>query len=133
VMELFIQIRDNQPYEHPILADNFRQAFPQIDTNHLPAEFARFYRVPPPNAGVYEVVDGPVYQWVDGVVKDVWSVRPMTAEEKQAKISAAMAQQPFPSWVFNEESCSFTPPVPYPTDGNAYQWDESTTSWEKQS
>lgn len=84
-MELFIQIRDGQPYEHPIFADNFQQAFPHIDTNNLPPEFARFERIQQPAPGVYEVVEGPVYQWVDGVVKDVWATRPMTDAEREVK------------------------------------------------
>lgn len=84
-MELFIQIRDGQPYEHPIFADNFQQAFPHIDTNNLPPEFARFERIPQPAPGVYEVVEGPVYQWFGGMVKDVWTVRPMTDAEREAK------------------------------------------------
>jgi hypothetical protein len=84
-MELFIQIRDGQPYEHPIFAENFQQAFPHIDTNNLPPEFARFERIPQPAPGVYEVVEGPVYQWVDGMVSDVWTVRPMTDAEREVK------------------------------------------------
>jgi len=81
-MELFIQIRNGQPYEHPIFGDNFRQAFPHIDTENLPPEFARFIRIAcPNNAGLYEV-DQVEYQWSNGVVTDVWSVRPMTDEER---------------------------------------------------
>ena len=33
----------------------------------------------------YEVYEGVTYQWVDGIVKDVHSVRPMTDEEQAAK------------------------------------------------
>lgn len=84
-MELFIQIRNGQPYEHPIMGDNFRQAFPDVDVNNLPPEFARFERVAPPVPGVYEVVDGPTYEWVADIVKDVWTIRPMTDEEQQQK------------------------------------------------
>ena len=86
-MELFIQIKDGQPYEHPILGNNFREAFPHIDTNNLPPEFARFERVPcPENAGPLEknVVH---YAWVNGIVKDVWSVAPMTVEEVEKDLS----------------------------------------------
>jgi hypothetical protein len=84
-MELFIQIRDGQPYEHPIFGDNFRQAFPDVDVNNLPPQFARFVRVQPPNlAGVYEVEEGH-YEWANGVVTDVYSVRPMTDTEKAEK------------------------------------------------
>jgi hypothetical protein len=37
--------------------------------------------------------------------------------------------QPYPSWILNEETCLWQPPVPYPTDGIMYQWDEETTDW----
>ena len=85
-MELFIQIKDGQPFEHPIFGDNFREAFPHIDINNLPPEFARFERLPnPENATTFEV-DEVHYAWVEGVVKDVWTVRPMTDEEKTEKL-----------------------------------------------
>lgn len=84
-LELYIQIRDGQPHEHPIFADNFREAFPDVDTNNLPDTFAKFIRVDAPVPDTYEVYDGVSYQWVDGVVKDVHSVRPMTDEERTAK------------------------------------------------
>lgn len=84
-LELYIQIRDGQPYEHPIFADNFKQAFPDVDVNNLPNTFAKFIRVDAPVPGTYEVYEGVTYQWVDGVVKDVHSVRPMTDEERAAK------------------------------------------------
>lgn len=75
-MELFIRIKDGQPFEHPIHGDNFRAAFRGIDTNNLPPEFARFERVPmpSPDAGKRIVSATSTYQWVDGIVKDVWEV-----------------------------------------------------------
>ena len=85
-LELYIQIRDGQPHEHPIFADNFRQAFPDVDVNSLPLDrFAKFIRVAQPALDTYEVYEGVTYQWVDGVVKDVHSVRQMTDEERAAK------------------------------------------------
>ena len=42
---------------------------------------------------------------------------------------AFIPPQPFPSWVLNESTCLWEPPVAYPTDGERYQWDEATTSW----
>lgn len=84
-LELYIQIRDGQPHEHPIFADNFRQAFPDVDTENLPDTFAKFIRVGAPVPDTYEVYEGVTYQWVDGVVKDVHSVRPMTDEERAVK------------------------------------------------
>ena len=85
-MELFIQIRHGVPYQHPILGDNFREVFPHIDVNNLPPEFARFERVECPYAANIFQVDVVSYQWVNGIVKDVWAVRNMTEEERAAKI-----------------------------------------------
>jgi len=82
--ELYIQIRDGQPHEHPIFADNFHAAFPNVDTENLPDTFAKFIRVDAPATDTYEVYEGVTYQWVDGVVKDVHSVRPMTNKERAA-------------------------------------------------
>lgn len=113
-MELFIQIKNGQPFEHPILGDNFRQAFPQIDTNNLPPEFARFERIEQPVVGVYEVYEGLTYEWVGDVVKDVYHIRLMTAEEKIAKQELVKANFPDydeKGYVFNEETCSFQPKI----------------------
>lgn len=46
-----------------------------------------------------------------------------------AQLDAFIPPQPFASWTLNEESCLWEPPVPYPSDGAAYVWDEPTTSW----
>ena len=35
---------------------------------------------------------------------------------------------PFPSWSL-DEGFVWQPPTPRPDDGNAYDWDEDTTSW----
>jgi hypothetical protein len=75
MMELFIKIVGGQPFEHPMVGKNFRQAFPDVDVNNLPAEFARFERVAPPKIKYSQLAVGPVYQWVDGVVKDVWTIQ----------------------------------------------------------
>lgn len=37
--------------------------------------------------------------------------------------------QPYPSWILNDFSCFWEPPVPCPEDGNDWEWDESTLSW----
>ncbi len=91
-MELFIRIVDGQPFEHPITGENFRQAFPDVDTNNLPSEFARFERVEIPLLGEYEVYESTDYATVDGVCKDVHRIRLMTDEEKITKIAALEAQ-----------------------------------------
>lgn len=114
-MELFIRIKDGQPSEHPIMGENFKQAFPEIDTTDLPPDFARFERVELPVVGPYEIYQGVTYEWFGEIVKDVHHVRPMTAAEKAAKIEKAMADPHPDGWVFNEEECGWFP-VPLSLD-----------------
>lgn len=82
-MELFIRIVDGQPFEHPISGANFRAAFPHVDVNNLPPEFARFIRVPPPepDEGKHIISQTCVYQWDGDVVKDVWTVEQINLED----------------------------------------------------
>ena len=42
---------------------------------------------------------------------------------------AFIPPQPYPSWILDEASCLWNAPVPYPTDGKRYVWDEDTVSW----
>ena len=44
---------------------------------------------------------------------------------------AFYAQQPYPSWSLNEDSCVWEAPVAYPQDGDVYMWDEENQSWSK--
>jgi len=46
-----------------------------------------------------------------------------------SKLDAFYTQPPFLSWVLDEKTCLWNPPIPYPTDGNRYTWDENTKSW----
>ncbi len=47
----------------------------------------------------------------------------------RADLDAFVPKKPFNSWVLNEETANWEPPVPMPNDGNRYLWDESTQSW----
>lgn len=42
---------------------------------------------------------------------------------------AFIPPKPYESWVLNEGSCLWEPPVAMPTDGQMYAWDEATISW----
>ena len=37
----------------------------------------------------------------------------------------------FNSWILNDTTCQWEPPVAYPTDGKPYYWEESSTSWKE--
>jgi len=39
------------------------------------------------------------------------------------------APQPYPSWVLNTQTYYWEAPVPYPSTGGPYTWDEATQSW----
>lgn len=42
---------------------------------------------------------------------------------------AFIPPRPFTSWQLDEDTCDWLPPVPYPTDGANYYWEESQQSW----
>ena len=44
---------------------------------------------------------------------------------------AFMPPKPFDSWILNEDTCQYDPPVERPDDGNRYIWNEDTTSWDE--
>jgi hypothetical protein len=44
---------------------------------------------------------------------------------------AFYAPQPYPSWTLNEDTCYWESPVPYPTDGKFYTWNEDNQNWEE--
>ena len=44
-------------------------------------------------------------------------------------LDAFIPPQPYPSWLLDTNTCNWYPPVPYPNDGNMYQWDEATQQW----
>lgn len=126
-MNLYIETESGQVKNHPALEDNLLQVFGSIPSHWVP-----FERIEKPSIGIYEVYEGVTYEWFGDVIKDVHHVRPMTEEEKIAKqdqAKAAWSEHGFVSWVFDEETCSFNPPIAYPNDDKVYNWDETTTSW----
>jgi hypothetical protein len=43
---------------------------------------------------------------------------------------AFISPKPFESWLLNEDTCQWYPPVDYPTDGLTYFWSEDNVDWE---
>lgn len=44
-------------------------------------------------------------------------------------IDAFYAPQPYASWVLSPATLLWEPPIPAPTDGKMYEWNEPTKSW----
>jgi len=42
---------------------------------------------------------------------------------------AFIQKKPFDSWVLNEDTCMWEPPIECPDDGKDYKWDESVINW----
>jgi len=46
------------------------------------------------------------------------------------KLDAFIAPKPYKSWKLDKLSCQWTTPIPYPTDGLMYFWNEEVLDWE---
>jgi hypothetical protein len=136
--DLFIQVRDGLPMNHPAFKINLIDAFGAI-----PEDWEPFIRVPSPTLTdrslVLEYLE-PVYRKVNGVWQDVWYARPKNAEElaaeKEARLAplrAAWTDRPYASnftaWVLNEETEKYEPPFPKPDDGKFYRWSGPNNNW----
>ncbi len=42
---------------------------------------------------------------------------------------AFIPQKPYASFILNEDTCLWEAPVPYPTDGERYTWNEEEGEW----
>lgn len=46
-----------------------------------------------------------------------------------AVLDAFIVPKPFSSWLLNTTTCQWEAPIPYPTDGKKYSWNEDTQQW----
>jgi len=47
-----------------------------------------------------------------------------------AERDAFISPSPFPSWVLNQTTCLWEPPVARPDDGQPYTWNETEQRWD---
>ena len=132
-MNLYIRLENGQPVDHPLVEENLLQAFPGIDVNNLPSNFVKFNRTNPTAPGTYDRLPVSTYHLVGNEVFEVWVTESMSPEEileKQNLVKDNWANtSPYYSWVFDESTCEFVAPIPYPDDGNTYGWSESGQQW----
>jgi len=131
-MNLYIEIENGIAKNHPAFENNLIQAFESI-----PQCWEPFSRIEPPILTIYQILntEEPVYEKIDGVWTDVWSIRDMTTEEvanKQQEAKDAWAALPnrdnFAAWTFDEATCTYQSPTPCPTEGNFF-WQGTTLTW----
>ena len=143
-MTTYIKINSKThcPDSFAVTEESLKYLFPSHDfSSGPPVGYAVLIQIDPPALGPYEKFNdsmtpaGLEYRLMgDGTIKEVWHVLSMSDEEKKAKqdkIKEDWAKSDWNSWTFDESSCTMSPPVLFPADGNDYEWDESTTSWKK--
>ena len=123
---LYIKVENGVPVSHPAFADNIMQALGRVPSDWEPFD-RPFDRNIVPELGLYQTHTHK-YVKENGRWKDVWGIRHMTPEEKAEAIRVFKESKQYPSWIFDEPTCSWLPPVPRPTNG-VWEWDESSLSW----
>lgn len=46
-----------------------------------------------------------------------------------SQLDAFIPQRPYPSFILDEQTCLWNPPIPYPSDGKTYEWSEENKTW----
>lgn len=131
-MDFYIRIENNTPTGNPVALDNLKNLHGEdFEDNFENLGYLPCILGPAIGSGSPFVVISPVYTIEGNVVVTTQSARNMTTEERIQTIAhyKDITPKPYNSWVFNEDECIYEPPTPHPVDGNAYRWDEETTSW----
>jgi hypothetical protein len=127
-MKLYIELKNGQPINHPMLQSNMEMIYPVMNLQNLPENFCEFVRVDAPVPKWDEVVEGPEYKIIDGICYDVWTVNKISDEKRQQMLDELAASNPYPSWTVDTVNYNLIPPTPYPEEG-AWVWNEETVSW----
>jgi hypothetical protein len=134
-MKLYIEVENGATKNHPAVEENLLESFGGIPSNWEP-----FVRAPKPEVYLKKTTsDTPEYHKVDGVWTDVWVLVDVSPEEKAEAIRQkhlVWASLPnasnFTSWVFNETTGEFDPPVPRPTNTDInYRWCGAENNWKE--
>lgn len=126
-MKLFIKYEDGIIVDHPVIEDNLRSFYNDFDPVTNNYNYIPFYRAAIPTTELPYTVIECVYQHTQNAVQEVYTIRAMTAQEKQQWIDSL--QPPYEDWIFDEPTAKFKPPVAYPQDGQKYGWDSTSSSW----
>lgn len=83
-----------------------------------------------PDEGYQWLIDNLGGTWVktsyNATIRKNFAGIGMTYDETR---DAFIPIKPFASWVLNEDTCTWEAPVPMPTDGALYDWNEDLGDW----
>ena len=127
-MNLYIQIENGQPINHPAFEENLFQVFGEV-----PSNWSLFNRVQQPTGLItspFQTAQCTYGLSSDGVTwEDVWTAVEMTDAEKSALIAERQANPPGPNVTLNITTLEWTPNTAKPTDGQKYYWDWTKGEW----
>jgi len=69
-------------------------------------------------------------EWVEHSEDSSRKHRPNVGMSYDSELDQFIWPKPFESWVLNEETLYWEPPIAKPQDGQHYDWNEDTLSWE---
>lgn len=137
-MDFYIQVLNGEPVGNPM--DELSAKYYSYNTLGAPIgtmspALEPFLPTREPDYELLEVLetsDG--FKKIDGKWQTEYTVRPMTAEEKEAHAEKAKEEwvtigPGYASWVYNEETGMMNPPVQPPSDFIALEWDEENQEW----
>jgi hypothetical protein len=134
-MNLYIEIENGQPKNHPAFEENLIQAFGVI-----PENWETFVRLERPIPNIYQILvsNKSTYEKVNGVWTDVWQLRDMTNEEKQIQqqevrdfFNSREQHENWSAWTLDEATCTMIPPIPRPEkiEGVLVFWCGAENNW----
>jgi hypothetical protein len=126
---LFIKVENNNATNHPVMIENLMLIYPNFDINNPPDGYLLFNKATIPISTNPYIIHEPSYVITNNVVNELYTVRMITTEEKNQLFNKMEEIKPYTSWILNEETCKWEPPVSYPTDEKKYYWDEDSQGW----
>jgi len=126
-MNLYIQIENGQPINHPAFEDNLIHAFGSIPSNWEP--FTRIHQPLDLLTTPFQKAEFSYALGNDGKTwQDVWTAVEITEEERAALIAKTLNNPPFKNAVLNTSDLTWSKP-PKPNDGKNYLFNRQTGSY----
>ena len=106
-----------------------------FDLKKFPKIFFKFFALPDVlgeevSSFLTELTGWPIWKetWKDGSQRKNFAGIDYTYDETR---NAFISPKRYPSWIFNESTCQWDPPTPFPDDGKKHIWNESEQRWDE--